>query len=139
RKNWFTELTHAHNEALSKAVFKTETAEQKESAIRKVLTNSKKTLEEKLGKQIEHLCLPFGIGGETTLKLAGEAGYKAIYWGVFLPGHINKFGDISHIPRIKDDYLFRLPGKGRWPLYKVFSEKFVRRLRFALFAEGRLR
>ncbi|VAX16562.1 hypothetical protein MNBD_NITROSPINAE01-1621, partial [hydrothermal vent metagenome] len=73
RKNWFSELSHVHNEALSKAVFKTETAEQKESAIRKVLANSKKTLEEKLGKQIEHLCLPFGIGGETTLKLAGEA------------------------------------------------------------------
>lgn len=139
RKNWFGELMHVHNETASGATFETETAEQKESAIREVLTNSKQTLEKRLGKKIEHLCLPFGIGGETTLKLANEIGYKALYWGVSAPAHTNKFATISHITRVKDDYLFRLPGNERWPLYKVFSEKFVRRLKFALFGKGRLR
>ena len=43
------------------------------------LSESKKTIEKRLGKPCPYLCWPYGKYNETALRIAREAGYKAIF------------------------------------------------------------
>lgn len=43
------------------------------------LSASKKTIEKRLGKPCPYLCWPYGNYNETALRIAQEAGYKAIF------------------------------------------------------------
>ncbi|MDA8338473.1 MAG: polysaccharide deacetylase family protein [Nitrospiraceae bacterium] len=43
------------------------------------LSESKKTIEKRLGKPCPYLCWPYGKYNETALRIAQEAGYKAIF------------------------------------------------------------
>lgn len=54
-----------------------ETDEEREQRYRYELFESKKILEEKLGKPVDYLCWPGGGYNELSLHLAKEAGYKA--------------------------------------------------------------
>ncbi len=92
------------------------------------LSESKKLLGEKLGKNVSHLAYPWGCGGKTSVELSRKAGYLTNFWGplrrarISLPG-INPY----YIPRLKDDYLFRLPGRGRKSIAEIFGYKLARR------------
>lgn len=101
---------------------------QQEDAILYDLKESKKIIEEKLNKPIEHLAYPWGIGSQISQELSQKAGYKTNFWGV-LPGipYNKKGSDPYKLARLKDDYIFRLKGTGRYSLFKIFKEKFKRR------------
>ncbi|MCG8528636.1 MAG: polysaccharide deacetylase family protein [Opitutales bacterium] len=102
-------------------------AEQK-LAICNSLISSKELLEKKLGRPIRHLCYPFGQGSELAVELSKQAGYESNFW--VAPGNrdINrKLDDPFYIPRLKDDYVFRLPGRGRVSLLSIFLRKLKRR------------
>ncbi len=92
------------------------------------LSESKKLLGEKLGKSVSHLAYPWGYGSRTSVELSRKAGYLTNFWGplerprISLPG-INPY----YIPRLKGDYLFRLPGKGRKSIAEIFGYKLARR------------
>lgn len=58
---------------------KVETEEEMKKRILEDLTTAKKLLEENLDKKIIHLAWPFGEYSETSIELAIEAGYKALY------------------------------------------------------------
>ncbi len=109
------------------AGFTTETEEERIENVGREIAESKKLLESRLGGEVSHLCPPFGICGETALKLAEKIGYKAVYWGVNAGEGIAKFRKLAHVTRIKDDYIFRLPGEGREFLAKSLFDKAVRR------------
>jgi hypothetical protein len=47
--------------------------------IREDLAVSRRILEQKLSRKIEHLCLPFGVAGKQAVDIATEEGYKVIY------------------------------------------------------------
>lgn len=106
-----------------------ESLSERSESILKSLVKSKEILEEKLNKEVNHLAYPWGYGSKLAVSLSMEADYKANFWGPLHGIRINTAGsDSYYIPRLKDDYLFRLPGKGRKSLRKIFEHKFTRRM-----------
>lgn len=81
------------------------------------------------GQSIRHLCLPYTIGSSQAVRAARLAGYRTCFWGVLADRKSNRPGqDPYRCPRLKSDYIFRLPGRGRRALSAILSEKLKRRL-----------
>jgi hypothetical protein len=78
--------------------------------------------------RVRHLCLPYGIGSEFAVQAAKEAGHLTTFWCVLAERATNRSGeDPYRCPRIKADYLFRLPGRGRHTFAAVLWHKLSRR------------
>jgi peptidoglycan/xylan/chitin deacetylase (PgdA/CDA1 family) len=105
--------------------------EEMQNEILQNLLQSKRLIEERLpGKTVQHLCYPYGRGSETSVKLSKAAGYVTNFWCVRKDRNSNKAGDNPfYYVRLKNDYIFRLPGKGRKSLLTIFKEKFARRIK----------
>lgn len=103
--------------------------EQKQNILYNLI-ESKKIIEERLNKEIIHLAYPYGIGSELSIEYSKEAGYKTNLWGpIYGQKTTDRNTSLYEIPRIKDDFIFRLPGKGRRSLAHIFSCKWKRRQR----------
>jgi hypothetical protein len=94
------------------------------------LYESKRIIEERLGKPINHLCYSFGIWSNLSIEMAKKSGFATSFCA-YIPGRsTNMPGDDTYkIVRLKDDYIFRLPGKGRKSLSEIFLFKMKRRLK----------
>jgi peptidoglycan/xylan/chitin deacetylase (PgdA/CDA1 family) len=99
-----------------------ESPEEQESRILADLKLARQLLEERLNKPVRHLCYPWGRGSKMAVALSRQAGYESNFW-VMPPTGKHKKNSSFHIPRVKDDYLFRLPGKGRKSLARIFQQK----------------
>lgn len=107
---------------------KWETPEQQSNAILVDLTQSKIILEEKLNKPVQHLAYPWGIGSVLSQQLSRQAGYLTNFWGPVRGMPCNKAGGNPYkLVRLKDDYIFRLPGTKRKSLIAIFTLKLRRR------------
>jgi hypothetical protein len=74
------------------------------------------------------LCVPFGLGGDTAVRVARELGIEAMFWGVSPNQRISRPGsDPLRVVRLKNDFLWRLPGAGRKSLGSIYAEKIRRR------------
>jgi peptidoglycan/xylan/chitin deacetylase (PgdA/CDA1 family) len=105
-----------------------ETPEQRGEAIRTELQESKRVLEERLGRPVLHLCYPWHAAGATTRRLAREVGYRCGFAGKVPGVPIARPGaDPLLIPRVGEDYLELLPGRGRARLSAILYEKWSRR------------
>lgn len=80
-------------------------------------------------KKVTHLAYPWGGGCAASIEASKDAGYVSNFWST-IPGHpMNKPGDdVFHLVRLKHDFIWRLPGKGRKSFLNTFGQKFVRRL-----------
>jgi peptidoglycan/xylan/chitin deacetylase (PgdA/CDA1 family) len=103
-----------------------ESPEQQRKRILVDLSLARRTLEERLNKPVRHLCYPWGRGSELAVFLSRQTGYESNFW-VIPSGRRPKKAAPFYIPRIKDDYLFRLPGRGRKSLAQIFQGKLQRR------------
>jgi hypothetical protein len=94
------------------------------------LRRTRQMLEEHLpGHQVRHLCLPYTIGSPEAVRAARAAGYTTCFWGVLRDRRSNRPGeDPYRCPRLKADYIFRLPGRSRRSLGAVLAHKVTRRL-----------
>jgi len=129
RKGWGEELTRVHGQAAAGAAFIEESPEARREAILRQVTLSKTTLEARLpGVRARHFCFPFSIGSTEAALAARDTGFAALYWGAAAPEWAGSIEGVVNVTRVKDDYLFRLPGEGRWPLRKALWEKVKRRL-----------
>lgn len=107
-----------------------ESHDEQVQAISTSLKKSKEVLEESLDKEISHLAYPWGYGSKLSVASSGETGYKTNFWGPLGSVRTNVAGgNPYYISRIKDDYLFRLPGRGRKPLIEIFKFKAMRRVK----------
>jgi len=105
-----------------------ETPDEQEKDIESNLLLAKKMLEEKLQKKIEHLAYPWGIGSNISQKISKEIGYLTNFWGPLIGVPYNNINsDPYKLVRLKDDYIFRLPGKNRKSLFNIFLLKIKRR------------
>lgn len=94
------------------------------------LSQSKKILEDRLNKPIEHLAYPYGRGSNISQKISKDTGYLANFWGPVCGIPYNKTDcDPYKLVRLKDDYIFRLPGKERKSLSSIFFKKTYRRIK----------
>jgi hypothetical protein len=109
-----------------------ETPEERDRAILRELTDSRRAIEERTGRTVVHVCFPWHVAGPTARRLAREAGYRTAFCGkvpgtpVTLAG-----GDLASIARIGEDYVELLPGRGRSTLASVLQQKWRRRRRSA--------
>jgi hypothetical protein len=94
------------------------------------LRRTRQMIEEHLpGHRVRHLCLPYTIGSAEAVRAAREAGYATCFWGVLPDRKSNRPGeDPYRCPRLKGDYIFRLPGRGRRSLAAVLAGKLRRRV-----------
>jgi hypothetical protein len=104
-----------------------ESAAERLAAIERSVAGSKSLIEKRLDRQCDHFCFPFAIGSAAAAKAVAAAGYRSAAWGVTVDPCAAAAPDVVHIPRIKDDYVYRLPGEGRWSWWKVVREKLARR------------
>jgi hypothetical protein len=94
------------------------------------LRRARQMIEEHLpGHRVRHLCLPYTIGSAQTVRAARDAGYATCFWGVLPDRKSNRLGeDPYRCPRLKADYIFRLPGRGRRSLAAILAGKLRRRV-----------
>ena len=94
------------------------------------LSKAKELIQKKLrGKKVTHLCHPYGIGSEIAIHESKKTGYVTNFWAVIPGKPLNQPGnDPFYCSRLKDDYIFRLPGMGRKSLSKILLQKLRRRL-----------
>jgi len=105
-----------------------ETPEEHERAIRAELLESKRIIEERMGRPILHVCYPWHAAGRTALRLAREVGYRCGFGGKVPGVPIARPGaDPLCVPRIGEDYLELLPGRGRTRLSAILYQKWSRR------------
>jgi hypothetical protein len=94
------------------------------------LSQARQMIEEHLpGHRVRHLCLPYLIGSPQAVHAARQAGYATCFWGVLSDRKGNRPGaDPYRCPRLKADYIFRLPGRGRRSLAAILAHKLRRRV-----------
>lgn len=94
------------------------------------LASAKSLLENKLGKQVEHLCYPYSLYSEETIELSMKAGYKTNFIGTYAGRRSNTASDDPmHTVRVKSDFILTLPGKNRATIYSVLANKARYRLK----------
>lgn len=99
-----------------------ETAGEQRNAILTDLCQSKAAIEAALpGSWVRHFCFPWYRGSALAAELSLEAGYVTNAWGSLLPQFVNR-DEIKPvpIPRLQPKYIYRLPGVGRMPLWRLF-------------------
>jgi hypothetical protein len=126
RPDWERTLRHAV--AGRRATGRLESPEDRERALRAELAESKRMLEERLGRPVLHLCYPWHAAGPTARRLAREIGYRCGFAGK-VPGApiARPGGDPLLVPRVGEDYVELLPGRGRARLSAVLLAKWARR------------
>lgn len=96
---------------------------EQRNAILTDLCQSKAAIEARLsGSCAQHFCFPWYRGSALAVELSHEAGYVSNAWGSLLPRFVNP-GDTRPvpIPRLQPKYIYRLPGVGRRPLWRLFD------------------
>jgi peptidoglycan/xylan/chitin deacetylase (PgdA/CDA1 family) len=109
-------------------VGRTETEAERDQAILHELQESRRTIEERTGRPVIHLCFPWHAAGAAARRLARDAGYRTAFCGK-VPGTPLTLarGDLAQIARIGEDYVELLPGRGRTTLAAVLQQKWRRR------------
>jgi hypothetical protein len=108
----------------------TATSKERDQEILDNLIKSRKLIEERLNKKmVRHFCFPYGIGSALCTNLSKSAGYLANFWSCIVGRRNNIPGDDPfYCVRLKNDFIFRLPGNGRKSLVEIIKFKFRRRL-----------
>jgi peptidoglycan/xylan/chitin deacetylase (PgdA/CDA1 family) len=130
RRGWRNELMKIWKNESGKQVAGTarfETEQEQREAISAGLRLSRATIEERLQREVRHLCYPWGAGSHLAVELSRECGFAgsfAVAGGrrSYVPGD-----SPWDVPRLKDDYIFRQPGKGRLSMASVVMRKLRRR------------
>ncbi|MBI5816618.1 MAG: polysaccharide deacetylase family protein [Nitrospinae bacterium] len=138
KTGWKDELMAVHSRAAAQALFVTETEAGQAESMAFALAESKRILEERLqGHKVRHFCLPFGVGCKLAVEAAAKTGYDAVYWGARPAEFLEKLGSRpKNVGRLKDDFIFRLPGQGRKTLLETLFSKFLRRFGFSKTGTG---
>jgi hypothetical protein len=129
QSGWRRKIIQSYKTAVQKQSSpRYETEREQRTAILSDLKKAREIFSNKMGKTVQHLCYPWGVGSHLAVALSREVGYASNFWVVTEKRNSNRQGDDPYwIPRLKDDYLMRLPGSGRQSLAEVFSMKMQRR------------
>jgi peptidoglycan/xylan/chitin deacetylase (PgdA/CDA1 family) len=102
-----------------------QTAHERDKAMVRELEGSKKLIEEKLpGHRVRHFCYPWWNGCEQALRLSKIIGYDTNFWGRLPRRAINRPGDDPfQIVRLRDYYIYRLPGDDRRSLFSLLTDR----------------
>ena len=105
-----------------------QTKEERYDDMVKDLKNSRIAIEQKIDREVKHLCYPWGLGSDLAVEASKDSGFLSNYW-CYLNRNLtmNVGEDPYYIPRIVyEDYILSLPGKDRISLNKQIVNKFNR-------------
>ena len=94
------------------------------------LAKSREVLESRIpALKIDQLAFPMYLGTPEAVQAARELEFRACFWGLTPGQPINRRGDSPfHISRLSDEFVRRLPGKGRATYAQMLRER-IRRIR----------
>jgi hypothetical protein len=112
RPGWRADL-HACVRAAGEGRF--ETAAERDAAIREDLGRAREILNSELRTDaVRHMCFPFAVAGASAARSAQEAGYETAFADRLFGARSVRAGDDPfRLMRLKHQYLFCLPGRGR--------------------------
>ncbi len=121
---WRKELKNHYEKWDKNKLGEFETKEEMISAVHYEFITSKQILQERLNTQITHFCYPWFESSTLSDQIAGETGYEHLYYSMNIPYDYDK-SIKSHMKhtRISEEYLLRLPGKGRVSYSSVWTKK----------------
>jgi hypothetical protein len=119
RPDWATTLKRA----IRKMKGRTETVAERDRAIREDLAAARETLNARLRTtSVAHMCFPWTIAGAAAEALAAEVGYRSAYADTLGALHApTRGGNPYRLMRLKNKFIFSLPGHGRRSMWKVWS------------------
>lgn len=102
-----------------------QTVDERDQAMVHELEGAKRLIEEKLpGHRVRHFCYPWWKGCERAVELSKIIGYESNFWGKLPNRVINRPGDDPfHVVRLRDYYIYRLPGEGRRSLLSFLANR----------------
>jgi len=105
-----------------------ETAEERQAALSSELREAKRFIEEQLpGKTVRHLAYPWGADSALAIRLSAQAGYVTNFPAKVAGSYMGiTRGQPLIAGRFGMDFLFRLPGRGRQPLWRTLAKKLSR-------------
>lgn len=126
--DWKKEIISIVNDPVNKEKYFHEELDS-QNDVREDLHLARKLIQEKISSKAgNHLCLPWTIGNSETIQICKEIGINSCFWGVLENTKINKAGDDPYfISRLKNDFIYRLPGKGRKSFFSIYKYKLKRR------------
>ncbi|MFC1497790.1 polysaccharide deacetylase family protein [Verrucomicrobiota bacterium] len=91
-----------------------ESTQEQTRALREELSSAKEILEHKLKKRISQVCFPWAVCGQLAEQLVRETGYESavadmLFGKRFVAAKSNQY----RIMRLKHQFIYCLPGKGR--------------------------
>jgi len=120
--HWREELNALVAEIVPSDQFESE--EEVEREMRFELTESKRMLEDRLGKAVSHFCFPWFDYCPKSAELAKQAGYETLHVGLEdKTSGLSKDRYPTLIKRMQEEYTLNLPGKGGISLLGVFKQK----------------
>ncbi|MGP0593582.1 polysaccharide deacetylase family protein [Nitrospira sp. T9] len=123
-RNWRRQLSEIMKKAHEKyAPIQFETAGEQRNAILTDLRESKTVIESRLpGSRVRHFCFPWYRGSALAVELSHDAGYVTNAWASLLPRFVNP-AETQPVPiaRLRPKYIYRLPGVGRRPWWRLFG------------------
>jgi hypothetical protein len=91
-----------------------ETEHQQAAAIEDELVRGRDLLQQRLGNQVRHVCLPWGVSGKVTRAALERTGFVTAFanrmGGRFA---VARGDDPFFLKRLSERYVFSLPGQGR--------------------------
>jgi len=106
-----------------------ETNEEREKALWRELDGSKRMIEERLGKPVNHVCYPWHCYSTLALDLSSKAGYETAFVAKVSGRYRGiRRGNPCLVGRTGGDFFFRLPGKGRVSLARILLRKLCRHM-----------
>jgi len=91
------------------------------------LSASKRIIEDKLNKCVNHFCFPWFAASIQSAALAKECGYQDIHLGEVQGFRMpNKNKIPVTVSRVQEEYIYCLPGIGRRTLYSIWGSKIYR-------------
>lgn len=129
RPGWRDELRRTWEGVADRERGELETAAQRSAVWREELHASKRLIEERLNRDVRHVCFPWHASTAEAERLAREVGYVSAWCGKLKGRPVARAGgDPGRIPRLGEDFFERLPGAGRVSLARVLLGKLGRRL-----------
>jgi hypothetical protein len=131
RDGWMKAL----REEITRNSFATSPSFQSRAEVQEAILRDLQTAAELIHREVHHeagnhLCLPFTVGSRLAVDAARRLGMRSCFWGIIGGRPINRIGDDPlHLVRIKQDFIWRLPGTGRKSLHTVYGMKTLRRLK----------
>ncbi len=121
--DWSTEELQS---ALGPIQGREETQEEREAAWELELRESREMLEQKLGKSVKHICMPWAVCGREAEARVKSAGYESMVADAVGGQRCSCYrGNPYRIMRLKHELIYALPGKERrlWPAQVLLKKR----------------